>query len=594
MIRIILLFIPFIFLFAKSDNQSYVLNLALQKHLYKMPVFKSLLFYKDKFYINDNKFYLSSNRDLKSELIADIKGFFEKKDKFKNINNHPQCKFPARFMFIKKELNLSNSIFPKINCPALTEYKQKAPAKNIYMVFASANIKSPSSMMGHTFFKFEGTYKNQKTSHAISFYTFINTINPFKLIYENIASGMKGIFGLSPYKDVLYNYLENENRNIWEYKLNLTSYQKKFIFYHIWELKDIKMKYYFTSFNCSTVDLFIISIINPSILNDYKYYITPLDLMKLINKHKLIKKTKLMPSDEWFIKLTEAQLNLKTIYKIKNVVENNNIKELSTFHNFYAKLLIKLYALYLFKQHKISKKNLNNINKHINLNHKNIDISKYKNPLKSPYQRQIGISYFKDYDKKNYLSLNFLPASHTLSDDNREYFNESELKLANIKILLNQDRFLIENFDIYTITNLLPFDILLKPISYDFSLNLKRDYNKKLNKNLFFNTKIGLGEDFQLQKDMNLFFLLNTKLRINNKDTQFLIVPTIGSTIYTIGNGKIYFEYSKNYTINSFIYDKYLFSYNLYFKNLKFYSNYSLIKNNKKVKEFEFGIERYF
>ena len=350
-------FFPFL-LYSYNYNQSKIINLAIQNNLYQNITFKNLLFYRNgEFYIKDNQFYLSNKRNLKSELISDIKGFFKNKNQFKNINNHPQCRFPARFFFLKKELNISDKIFPKIKCQSFQEYKNKAPADKIYMVFASANLKDPSSMMGHTFFKFEGkNYKNKIVTHAVSFYTFINSMNPFKLLYENIFPGMDGFFVLNPYKNVLYNYLENENRNIWEYKLNLTNYQKKFIYYHIWELKDIKMRYYFTSFNCSTVDLFIVSIIKPSLLNDYKYYITPLDLMKIMKKNNLLRQGKLLPSDEWFIKLIESQLSFTTIYKIKNYVQDGNVKKLSKFKKFYAKLLIEVYSLYLEKQNKISKK----------------------------------------------------------------------------------------------------------------------------------------------------------------------------------------------------------------------------------------------
>jgi hypothetical protein len=593
MIRLIFFFsfLFFSFLYSKELSQSKIINLALKKKLYKTETFKALLFYNKKFYIKDKRFYLSKNISLKNELITDIKGFFKNKNKFKNIDNHPQCRFPARFFFLKKELNLSDKIFPKINCPSLLEYKNKAPADNIYIVFASANLKDPSSMMGHTFFKYEGiNYRKRKVSHAISFFTLINTLNPLKLIYKNIGPGMKGFFVLKPYDEILYNYLENENRNVWEYKLKLNNYQKKLIYYHIWELKDIKMKYYFTSFNCATVDLFIVAAAKPSLMKEYKFYITPLDLIKKINKQKLIFYSRLIPSDEWFIKLIEGQLSFFMIYKIKNLVENEDINELKKINNFYEKLLIQTYSIYLFKKHKISKKSMKQILNNVKIDNFNLDISKYKNPLKTPYQRQIGLSYFKDYDDKKYLSLNFLPASHILNDNNREYFNESELKLANLKILFSKEKVLLENFDIYNMTNLIPFDILIKPISYDFALNLKRDYNKNLDKQLYFNIKLGIGEDLNLQKDINLFCLLNVKLRFH-KNSQFLVNPVLGMSIYTIGNGKILIKYSKNYKLNSFIYNKFTITYNKYLDNLKLYFRSSFVKSEK---ELEFGFMKYF
>ena len=140
--------------------------------------------------------------------------------------------------------------------------------------------------------------------------------------------------------------------------------------------------------------------------------------------------------------------------------------------------------------------------------------------------------------------------------------------------------------------NLIPFDILIKPISYDFSLKLNRDYTKNLDKKLFFNTKIGIGEDLQPQEDINLFFLMNAKFRVNNESSQVLLNPKIGATIYTIGDGKILLEYSKNYTFNSFIYDKINFNYNFLFKKFRLYYDFSLINHKKRT--IEIGFSKYF
>ena len=70
-------FFPFL-LYSYNYNQSKIINLAIQNNLYQNITFKNLLFYRNgEFYIKDNQFYLSNKRDLKSELISDIKGFFK-------------------------------------------------------------------------------------------------------------------------------------------------------------------------------------------------------------------------------------------------------------------------------------------------------------------------------------------------------------------------------------------------------------------------------------------------------------------------------------------------------------------------------------
>ena len=64
-----------------------------------------------------------------------------------------------------------------------------------------------------------------------------------------------------------------------------------------------------------------------------------------------------------------------------------------------------------------------------------IDISKYKSPNKIPSERQLSAGYV-NLNREKYMKLSFLPASHLLNDYNREYFGESELKIASLSILV--------------------------------------------------------------------------------------------------------------------------------------------------------------
>jgi len=542
--------------------------------LYNSNQWKALLHYDNKFQITDKNFYISKKPSLKNEFFADIKAFKQKKY---------QCKFPARKLFIEKKLHIK---FPKQKCPNLNIYKQKVPIDNIYLVFASENINSPSSMMGHTFFKFEGYKNNREIAHAISFFTMINTTNPIKLIYENLIPGMNGYFILRPYNDILYNYLVNENRNIWEYKLKLSPFEKKMIFYHTWELKGIKQKYYFTSYNCASVLYYILASAKPQLYNQKKLWITPLNLIKIVNKNKMIQKAELLPSDEWFIKLLEQKLTLKQIYEIKQNIKNNNFKFfIKHKNNFYLITLAKVYINYLNKnKYNNLQQKLNNIDFNYSL-----DLSKYKNPVKTPPERDISFSIFRD--NKNYLKISFLPASHTLNDYNKEYFNESQLKIGYTELLINNKQILLNNFTIYNMINLLPFDILTTPLSYDFDLSLKRDYDTDLNKKLFFNTKIGIGYDFNILKDINLYFLLNGGIRYSNH-TQFTYSPKIGMLVYEIFNSKLNLSYQPTFINNKKAYNKYNISQNIYLKNnYKFFINFSKINTKKEI---EFGISKLF
>jgi hypothetical protein len=239
-------FLLFIFPILLYSSQQETLKIATDLKLYKKNEWKALLHYNGNLNITDKTFILSKVFSLENELNSTIKGFYSPEENYQNINNHPQCKFPARLLYITQELNITNKEFPDVNCSNFNTYNMKAPADKIFLIYASEKVNNPSSMMGHTFLKYSGINDHKRrVEHAISFYTVLNTINLFKLAYQNIFSGMNGMFALQPYKETVEKYTNEENRNVWEYQINVSDYKRKLIYYHIWELKDIEMNFFF-------------------------------------------------------------------------------------------------------------------------------------------------------------------------------------------------------------------------------------------------------------------------------------------------------------------------------------------------------------
>jgi hypothetical protein len=307
-----------------EDNNEAIMNriikTAIEKNLHKSYIWKSLLHAtNDKLNIKDPNFILSGDDfSLENELVKTIQSFFDvPNDSFK----HPICRFPARFFWIKSELGLNDSIFPHIRCPEFEEYLNRAPAQKIYLVFVSENVSQPSSMMGHVFLKLSGyDYKSNHVEHAVSFYTIIDTINIPLLLFKSTVTGMNGFFSLLPYSEQVKRYLEVEDRNVWEYELDLSEKNKMLIYYHIWELKDLQMKYFFTGYNCATVIYDILSLSSENFLkNNNRLWITPKDVVKEAYRNNLIVGTKLIPSDKWNIRMLSEALDSDSIDYIYNL-----------------------------------------------------------------------------------------------------------------------------------------------------------------------------------------------------------------------------------------------------------------------------------
>lgn len=590
--RIFLLFILPIFGFSSELE---TIKLANKLELYKKTEFKALLHYNQSLNIQDRNFIISNDFSLKNELVATIHGFYEPKDNYKDTNQHPQCKYPARLLFITHELNISKEEFPNVPCEELNKYEQKAPAETISLIYASENVKNPSSMMGHTFLKYSGqNYKNEKVEHAISFYTMIETVNLITLAYQNIFSGMSGLFALQPYKEIVVQYTDKENRNVWVHKLKLSEYRKKLIYYHIWELKDKEMKYFFSSYNCSTVIYYTLSLANPAIYDDKKLWVTPLDTVKFLYKYDLIEKSELQPSNEWLVKMLEENVDSKDVKIIKNIVDKNQYDDTGIL-NYYPNKLLDAYATLKYKNSKIDKENYNNIQSKIVKDEKNIDISKYKSPNNIPPERQAGVGYAK-INNENFMKLSFLPASHLINDDNREYFGESELKIGYLSVLANDKKIELDEFTLYGMKLYLPYDSLTNDLSYQFEIALKKEYSKEMKYTDTLKIDGGIGIDFNIANDINIFALFNAGVGANKYDkTHIFFNPQIGGMIYEIFNMKSLIYYQPLLINSSKAHDKYVFNHNLFFsKNYNFYLNLTRIIDEEKFTNYEFGLNFLF
>lgn len=592
----------FIFLFiplALFSSQQTTLELIEKSKLYNTNRWKALLHYSYKFDISDNKFIITNHKTLKNEMIDDVKSFYTLEKKYKDINNHPQCKFPARFLFITTELNIDKNEFPKIECNDFKIYEEKAPADNIYLTYVSENVTNPSSMMGHSFLKFSGlNVENKKVNHAITFYTIIDNPNPLVLIYKNIFSGMKGMFALQPYRTIEKQYTQKENRNVWEYRLKLSDYERKLIYYHIWELKDIDMNYFFTSYNCSTVIYYTLSLVNPKIYDDKKLWITPLDTVQFLYKYKLIKNSELIPSDEWLVKMIEENINKNDINNLKKIIKNKNYTNIKKL-DFYSLKLLSAYSQLEYNKKNISKSNLKIIKKEVNKklisNNTTFDISKYKSPSKIPNERQFTLGY--NYTNKNdYMKLSFLGASHLINDNNREYFGESELKIGYLSILINSSKLALEEFNLYSMKSYIPYDSLTKNFSYQFELALKKEYTKSMKYLDTFKIDGGIGVDFLIAKDINIFSILNSGIGYNSKDNFHLFFnPEIGAMMYEVFNMKSYLSYQPLFINNHKIYNKYKLNHNIFLsKNWTFSINIDSIEGKKDYINYEFLIKKVF
>lgn len=277
------------------STEAYATYNPIDKEIYTSPDWKNLLHYdKEKSVINkDSDFFLSSKGyyNPEAEFIATLEEF----SKTSNLdNNHAICRYPARFEYILQSLNLSRSNFPTPKCSEYQKYIEKVVFENVYIAFAAENNIVPSSMMGHTFLRIDGNTR----SHAFSYFATFSNTNSLKFYSDIIIGGIDGAYILSSYKDKSAEYLYQENRSIWEFKLSLSDKEKDKLKKHLWELKEKNIDYSLISHNCSTALINILKVANKDFsIDSIKLFITPVEYIQRLHNDNKISDISIEPTE---------------------------------------------------------------------------------------------------------------------------------------------------------------------------------------------------------------------------------------------------------------------------------------------------------
>jgi len=217
--------------------------------------------------------------------------------------------------------------------------------------------------------------------------------------------------------------------------------------------------------------------------------------------------------------------------------------------------LISAYANYLYKQEEIDKEELNTITNVIRKVTEEeipsdityyIDLSQYKSPIKTFDDSQLGLGYRLE-NGRNYMKLYFLPGANSLSDDNREYFNENFLKLGELSFLISEKSINLESFQLYAMKSLIPWNKFVKGVSGEFRLGLEQHYDKELKNHLAMNASGGIGLTKKIFMDINTYLLINGGLGYGKSHFYLYSYPEVGATIYEVMNMKTTLSYKYVY-----------------------------------------------
>ena len=286
--------------------------------------------------VDSPEFFLSpeGKQSPEKELQATLQAFAQPLQPNQDPNTHPQCKFPARRMWIQAHLP-STPIVP-IQCPGYDAFAKNMATDGVSVVFSSYYLNNPASAFGHTFLRFHrksfslsGPLNDDKKVElldvGVGYAATVTTSNSFLYALYGAVGLFRGNFTALPYYYKVREYAESENRDLWSYELNFSETELQLLVAHLWELGPNYLDYYYFSENCSFVLLTTLEAAKPELQLTEKlpYYVAPAHTIQVIgNEPGLVKDTRFRQSNYARFKNTWQTLSADDQRLLLNKVEH--------------------------------------------------------------------------------------------------------------------------------------------------------------------------------------------------------------------------------------------------------------------------------
>lgn len=250
------------------------------------------------------RFFLAEEgrRDPRAELEATLTAFFEPAPEAGDDAQHPQCAFIARYHWLRERLDFDPERLPPRPCPRYDELRRVVEPTGATLVFAEAFMDNPASMFGHTLLRIdvsESADQRDLLAWAVNFAALTGNEGGALFALKGLAGLYPGFFTIHPYYEKVKEYGDWENRDIWEYRLDLTPAEIDRILMHLWELRDVYFDYYYFDENCSFHLLSLLEVARPELrLSDhYELWAIPADTVRtVVHEAGLVRSARFRPS----------------------------------------------------------------------------------------------------------------------------------------------------------------------------------------------------------------------------------------------------------------------------------------------------------
>jgi hypothetical protein len=252
--------------------------------------------------------------DPRSELEATLASFYSDIEE-SNERQNPQCMFVARYAWLAEQLKFDPQRLPRRVCSRYRQWHTALNPDGLTLIFASAYINSPSSMYGHPLVRVDAKDQDEHTrllAYAITFAANTDESNGLAFAVNGLFGGYSGTFSILPYYLKVREYSDLENRDIWEFQLNLSQEEVDRVLMHAWELGPAYYRYFFFDENCAYHLLGLLQVARPELelTGRFRWWAIPSDSVRAITDHPdLVKKVVFRPASATVVRHRLGGLN---------------------------------------------------------------------------------------------------------------------------------------------------------------------------------------------------------------------------------------------------------------------------------------------
>lgn len=292
------------------------------KRLHERDEWRALLHYQPRFRVFGDRSLADSPdffnapdgaTNAQNELEATLAAFFSDAAETETSQN-PQCRFVARYQWLKHELAFDPARLPEHACARFDKWRGDLNAEAVSLVFPAAYLNNPASMYGHTLLRVDGrgqTDRSRLLAHAINYAAGTNETNGIVFAARGLFGGYPGNFSLSPYYAKVGEYNDLENRDMWEYDLALTAEEIDRLLMHAWELGPTRFDYFFLDENCSYHLLSLLDVARPGLrlVDEFPLWAIPGDTVRAVaDRPELVRRVSYRPARSTLLRHRQATL----------------------------------------------------------------------------------------------------------------------------------------------------------------------------------------------------------------------------------------------------------------------------------------------